>query len=660
MKKALLILFGILFLGGGYFTYSWISKKGESIDPLQLIPGDAIYFLEAKDPIENWSTFSSSKLWTFLKKHSSFAEIAADADYLDELIEDNKQIFKLLGKRHFYLSAHMKGKDDYDFLFLVDLEQASKLDILPEIIRNTVSKKDFIIREDDYEGYTVIDLKDKTTFDHLYIAQVKNYLVCSYTDKLVLHSIDQAEIEDYEMPSTYVDMANRVNADGIARFYMNYAYMDDYLNLYLTGNTASTKALSQSFSYTGVDMELNQDEASLTGYTSLPDSIELYTKILQKYGNTTFGFGEVTSARTAYLLALGIDNFDKFYKEIIALRKKESGSMAEYQSIKNTVEKVLGLNLEKDLLAWIGDEIVLAQNNPSSLHRNEDDFTVAIRADDIDFAEEKLLLVQKRIKRRTPARFRKMQYKTYPIYYLDIKGFFNVFFGKAFAKLTKPYYTIVGDYVIFSNNPKTLVSAIEDYENGLVLQKSVEYQRTAKNLPGNSTLMVYANGPQAYEALAQNIKPSEAVDYRKNKPYITFFKSIGMTYTAQGDGFENKIYMHYAEDLPAEEELPEDESEKLAATYLEDYSELLKDMSEAETFVLKEVNDGEFVKYIKGTQTIQIRAETKDGKFHGDFEEYYENGNMRSEGTYRKGRKTGRWKYYNEAGELTEKEWEGL
>ncbi|MDC0104680.1 hypothetical protein OAJ52_01730 [Bacteroidia bacterium] len=57
---------------------------------------------------------------------------------------------------------------------------------------------------------------------------------------------------------------------------------------------------------------------------------------------------------------------------------------------------------------------------------------------------------------------------------------------------------------------------------------------------------------------------------------------------------------------------------------------------------------------------MQIKAETKDGRFHGDFEEYYQNGNKRSEGNYRKGRKTGRWKYCNEESELPEKEWEGL
>ena len=659
MKKLFLSIIGLGVLAVGYITYSFLSEQIDTANPLQLIPPNAIYILEAEDPIENWKSFSQSTFWTFLKKHPSLAEINEEADYLDTLLNNNRHTFKLLKNRHFYMSAHMKGASDYDFLFLIDLDQASKLNLVSKTIHSLTSDEDYTIRENDYKGYTITDLKDKTDRDHFYLTQVKNYLVCSYTRKLVTTSIDQIEQEDFAMPTSYTQVADELDTDGLARIYLNYSYLDNYLKLYLTDNSSSTKALSRSFSYTGLDLILDKDHATLSGYTSLPDSVELYTKLLQKYGNTRFRFDEVISARTAYLLALGIDDFDEFYQDIVALREKEE-SAAAYNSIKNKVEKVLGLNLEKDVLAWIGDEIILAQNRPSKLHRNEEDFIVAIKADDIDFAKEKLLLLQKKIKRRTPARFRKLQYKTYPIYYLDIKGFFHVFFGKAFGKLTKPYYTIIDDYVIFSNSPRTLVSTIEDYEDGLVLAKSTEYKAAVDELPSSNTLLVYASGPRAYDALKQNIKESEVADYKKSKPYLTFFKTLALSYTASGTGFENEMYVHFVEDAELVGELPPDRSEKLSSEYLEDYAAKLQSMSDAEVFVLQQINNGKFETYYTGNQQVKILAETKNGRFHGDFIEYYINGNKRSEGTYRKGRKIGRWNYYDDQGTRTEKKWEGL
>lgn len=658
MKKVLLYTLTVLLAVGAFFGIRFISTETENVAPLQLIPTDAIYWLETDRPIKNWNTFSESPFWTFMKTHQGLAEIGEDADYLDELIQGNKVLFKLLGNRQFYMSAHVTP-EDYDFLFLIDLEKASKLDLLLPLIRKLANEEDFSLREDDYQGYTVLDLYDKQNKDHLYLAQVKNFLLCSYTDELLLKAIDQAETENFEIPKTYLQVADQMNEDGLARIYVNYDQLDNYLRLYTTENVEFLDAMSKSFAYTGIDMQLNEDDALFSGYTSLPDSVELYTKLLQQYGNTRFRFEEVISARTAYLQAIGIDDFKDFYKAVLQLRGTESESTQEYLAVKNKVETVLGLRLEKDLLAWIGKEIILAQNKPSTLHRNEEDLLVAIRADDIDFAEEKLLLLQKKIKRRTPARFTKMTYKTYDIYYLDIKGFFSVFFGKAFSKLTKPYYTIVDDYVIFSNSPKTLVSTLEDYENGYVLAKSEEYQRSMENLPRESTLLTYIHGPQTYPVLASKVKPSEREEYAKNKPYLSFMRSIAMSYSSSGDGFENTLYLHFVEPEEALEPVPVDESDELAAKYLQDYSVQLKNLSEAETFMLNEVNDGDFVKYYAGNEQIHIKAETKNGKFHGDFEEYDENGTLRSEGSYRKGRKTGRWKYYDEAGELTIKEWEG-
>jgi hypothetical protein len=50
-------------------------------------------------------------------------------------------------------------------------------------------------------------------------------------------------------------------------------------------------------------------------------------------------------------------------------------------------------------------------------------------------------------------------------------------------------------------------------------------------------------------------------------------------------------------------------------------------------------NDSVFEKHFAGTSQLQIKAETKDGRFHDNFEGYYQNGNKRSEGNYRKGQK---------------------
>jgi hypothetical protein len=660
MKKFLIIVVLLAALGGGgFYAYTMFFKSTESTDAINLVPDDAIFFLEAQSPIRNWQKFSNSDLWKFLKMHPTLAEVTDDADYLDKMISDNSLLFSAFGDRTFFMSAHMTKPTDYDFLFIVDLRDAAKFDLMDVAIKNMVSERDYTVTERDFEGYNIIQLFDKKAKDNLYLAQVKNFLVCSYTAKLVENSI----IKEAEAPlandAKYKEVYQRVGNDGIGRFYLQYDLIDDYMKVYTTGNESTMKTISESFSYTGLDMKLEDEEALMTGYTSLPDSADIYTKLIQEYGNAEYGFHNILSSRIAYAQVIALNKFKEFYKKVIEMQSRDPQSLKEYNEMKRTVEKVLGLSLEDDILSWIGNEVVLAQNVPSKLHHNEDDLVVAIKAYNVDYAKEKLLMVQKKIKRRTPAKFKKMSYKSHEIYYLDIKGFFGVFFGKAFGKITKPYYTIIDEYVVFSNSPKTLVALLEDYENGNVVGNMESFKRLQKNIPEKVALFTYVNGETTYDVMGKNVKATEKTNYAKNKKYFNFFKSVGIAYTASGSGFDNNIYMHYSDDYE-EPMIAELEIDSISNKYFEDYTETLKNMSEAEVFVLNEVNDGEFVKYFPGTEIVQLKAETKNGQLHGDFIEYYPNGSIRSEGKYRKGKKVGRWKYYNTEGVLEEKDWEGL
>ena len=643
---------------GGYFIYTLKFKTVETTEAINLIPANAIYFLEAEKPIDNWQDFSSSSFWRFLKKHPYLEEITEDANYLDTLIADNK-FLKYFGDRSFFTSAHLTKKNDYDFLFLVDLKKASKFELTDVVIEKILGNEGYIRTKTDFEGYTIVKLYDKEAKDNLYLCQVKNFLVCSYTYGLVKNSILQESDNQLAKNAKYQEVYNRTSNSGIARLYLQYDLLDDYMKIYTTGNEALMKDLSTSFSFTGLDMVLDENEALLEGYTSLPDSVEIYTRLLQEYGNAEYGFQNIISSRTAYAQVIALNKFKTFYTKVLELRGNDPEALKKYKNLKNKVEKILGLSLEKDILAWIGNEIVLAQNLPSKLHRKEDDLVVAIKAYNVDFAKEKLIGIQRTIKRRTPTKFKKMSYKNYDIYYLDINGLFGGFFGKAFDKLTKPYYTIIDEYIVFSNSPKTLVSLVEDYENGNVLANYEGFKRVADNIGEEAALFTYINGKMAYDVLERNIKPNEKNNYAKNKDYFNFFRSVGISYTSKGEGFENKIYMHFTNDEDLEP-IPEIEVDSLASEYLEDYTKELEKLSEAETFVLTEVNDGRFVKYFKGTEIVHIEAETKNGKLHGDFLEYYKSGTVRSDGKYRKGRKTGRWKYYAEVGTLEEKDWEGL
>ena len=45
---------------------------------------------------------------------------------------------------------------------------------------------------------------------------------------------------------------------------------------------------------------------------------------------------------------------------------------------------------------------------------------------------------------------------------------------------------------------------------------------------------------------------------------------------------------------------------------------------------------------------VKFEVELKDGLKHGDYREYYPNGNLKIKGKFKKGIQTGTWKVYEE------------
>ncbi len=658
MKRVLAITaLAIIVLLTGFLAYVKYIKQNVTTEAFSLIPSDAIYILEADDPIENWNEFSSSPFWNYLAQHAYFKELSGDADYLDSLVNANQFLLDHLGKRNLFMSAHMISNSDYDFFFLVDLKDAGKFQFTTKLIEAIMEGDDYTVFTEKYFGIAISSIKDKVSGEVLHLAQIDNFLALSYTKDIITNCIDEKESPSFSKSAKFTEVKDNVSQNGLARIYFQYDLLEEYMSLYYSDTQGLLKELETSFSFSGLAMSLSDNTLLMNGFTSIPDSITSYTSLLAKHGNSSVNFDKILSSRIAYAQFVGLADFNSFYNELIQLRSETD--VKHYNRMVNKVEKVLGLSLEEDFLSWIGSEVVIAQNLPSKLHNNQDDLIIAIKANDIELATEKLANIQKMIKRRTPAQFRKYEYKNFPIYYLDVNNMFELFFGKAFAKLTKPYYTIIEDYVVFSNNPKTIVSTLEDYENGYTLSNSETFKSVKDEMDNKSALFTYINGELAYEVYQKNVSPKSRSAYHKNKKYIAYFKGIGIAYTADHGGFSNDIYLAFSEENILEVN-PVQNMDSLFNLYYTDFSKDLANLSESESFVLSNLQNNTFIKYYKGTSVIQFKCPTKNGLLHGKANEYYLNGNLKAEGRYRKGKKSGVWKYYDTQGKVEKKKWNGL
>lgn len=674
-KKILLSILAVVVAVIGYTSYDYFLKPIESIKSIYLIPKDAIYIIEMEDAIGSWQKVSEHPMWSHLRKNAYFAELTESANSLDSLLKGNDVLSKLVGKRTILVSAHMFKRNDYDFVFAVDLQRQSKLPI--ESVIDAFIGKGYKVTKRDYKDQKIIELYDKESRETLYMSFIKNNFVGSYQSSLLEAAINQRNEPVIGLDVHYKDIAKQIDQDGMFRLYMQYSYLDEYMKAYMDEENEYVKQLSEQLHFTGLDCDLKDRIIDMKGYTNINDTINSYLLAMLRSGKGAMDITNIAPQRTAFYMGLGFDSFSEFTENFGNLMKESTEDYDEYMENIQKIESFLDISLKDDFLGWVDDELAFIQTQPGKLGK-DNEFAVVLKAKSGEEATERLQFVSDQIRKKTPVKFKEVKYKGYAINFLSVKGFFKILLGKFFSKLDKPYFTVIDDYVVFSNHPQTIKSIIDDYEAEKTLAKLEEFDTFRDEFKDKSNVFIYVQTPVLHQNLKGFVSKETWQDMDKNKEFIVCFSHVGFQLTKDGDMFSTRMASWYKDPVAVAEEaklLVEEAKAKLDtdlgqviikgtngqdSTVTLNTKQMLNAIDEEEIIEITEVPIDDLSaskqeeKYEDGT--IKASFKIKDGLKHGAYYEYHPNGNLKVKGKFDKDQRDGTWRMYDENGDLIKKE----
>ena len=652
MKKAILIVLGLIFGISGYVGYNYFFTNTETLQSIHLVPRNAIYFVASDTPIENWKTIRDSEIWEHLQTNTYFADLTKSANTLDTILNENKKFFDLLGSKRVIVSAHPISKRDYDFLFIVDLKKTAKLLQLKNILKPMLSK-DFSISERTYKKKEIIELFDKTTRETLYLSIINNNLVSSYTHTLVETAIDQITASTIGRDLKFIEINKHTQDNEMFRVFVQYDYLDDFAQIMTNTSNQWITDLSKNLVFSGFDMNLeNGNKIIAEGYTNINDNSYSYLQAFTNAGVSPQKIANIAPHRTSMYFSLGFDDFNLFYENYKTLLEKDTKASTELEKNTKKIEDFLGISIKDNFINWIDDEIALLKLEPMSEGANTD-FAVVLKAKSAKDANTNLDFILKRIKKKTPLKFKQIDYKGYPINFMSIKGFFKVFMGGYFKGLDKPYYTIIDDYVIFSNHPNTIKYIITNYKEKNILASASNYKKFKANFSSKSNVFIYLNTPMSYKSIINSTSGTTKKQLQKNKAYFTSFAQLGVQLFPEKGVFKSKFVIQY-QDQESIIYSDEFKAPKVGPEPIPDDSPVFVDSEERELIETLEINPSDLnakeyeEKYTNGE--LKVRAKLKDGLLDGRYREYYQNGEIKIKGFYKKGKRSGRWKEYDTEG----------
>lgn len=642
MKKVLVVLLILTALAGAYLLWlKWSPDK--FIDAYYLVPDDAVMVIETEDPVAHWQTFSASGIWQGVKSFPAFAEITENADMLDELIKTNQQVFALLGQKHLLISIHMTKAKDYDFVYYADMKEASKSDVIKASLTSIIRQFDYVNTVREFNGVEINEFLDPKSRDVLSIAFVNNYFICTY-NKLLMDKVisTSAQPERQSGLNPHFTEINRLtSAEGMCRLFINYKTFHQYLGVYMD-DVAGLKSLFSGLHYTGLDCSLEEDLLLADGYTLVNDSMSTYLQALSVSGKSATDAEKVFSEKASFFFSMGFSDFNTFYSNLQKLIVNHSEDYREQQTALRKLERMLGINIQKHVFDWIGSEVALAQYETDMLIGNKVRNIMAIKAKDINSAKENLAFIEKQIRKRTPVRFTDVIYKGYDIKYLEVKGLFKAVLGKLFSKIEKPYYTVIDDFVVFSDDPRTLLLTIDDFIAQKTLFNKSEFRDFRSRFADQTSVMAYMSPNHHFANFKGLLNPESWKSTQKNQNYVRCFEHCGLSLSGDGDRMRTVIATQY---MPWKEK------------------EIIADTGESETDTLTSLDLFLISNFQGNMNTVyyengnpRTRAEMDGTTMDGAYMEYYENAVIKVKGRYRNGLKTGTWKYYKPDGKFDYKE----
>ncbi len=649
-KRGLIYLLLTLFISYGlYQIYVFYFDNNDNIQSIYLVPKDAVYIIESQKPINNWDAISKSEIWKHLNTNTYFNTLAKNLNKLDTIFKQQQGTFNRIGNRELLISAHVYAPKQYGFLYVVDLQKIAKLNLIKNNL-NTLINSNYRVSKRNYHEHEITEVYDTKNHETLYISFIKNQMIASYTHKLVEASIDQYSQPEIGRNLNFIEVKKQVGYSDMFRLYFQYDYLDEFIKVFSNTPGYLTETLSKSFEFSGFSFDLDKNTIVANGFTNTNNQATTYLKALQKSGKGQRTISTIAPKKTALYLSFAFTSFTDFYSNFETILKENPTQFKSYLDGTEQIENVLKINLKKHFMSWIDDEIALIQLH-SNVSESKKDVALILKANDIENAEEHLDYILEQIRKRTPVKFKEVNYKGYPINFMSIKGFFKIILGDLFSDIEKPYFTIIEDYVVFSNEPNTLKSIINSYITKETLSNFEAYNDFDDQFDKRSSVFAYINTPNLYNTTYDFVDAATKKQLKANKDYFICFPLIGLQFTPNKNYFKSKLVLDYQNPDFVKLNYTFDDAKQsivLPSTPIiltEDSINKNTIFNISEIYPTDLTADQFIKKYSNGN--VRFSVELKDGLKHGRYKEYYSNGVLKISGKFRKDKQVSTWRVYD-------------
>ncbi len=486
------------------------------------LPTSGIVIYKGIHPVEGFEKLKHTDLFHFLATNESLQQFDSDLHFFDSLLNKSVKLKNLLGGKPLFASVHLTGSNNFDMLFLLQTEEKYTKEEYYNFFKDLGHDLDFYER--NYEGTSIYDVKDVQKNDIFSFSLIHGILAISKNASLVEDALSAFKQNSHKA-SSFIEAA--AVDDQKEKLFINFKNLGNTLAPFV--NPKFKDLVLGLKDYLGVGayaFNFDNESIQLDG-TCISDEQSFLPEAFKEQKEHDAKLLQMLPARCAMALMWNIQDFAKYEQNYLTHKQKDPDKTKENTWTKFLADRrVTSASINKifkgEWAYWL-PEISNSNDSINPIFICKVD---TLHAGLLDSINQNKAYIQ-------------LNYKNYAglkadlIHASDFKILLNSLFGSLFSNFDHPYYTRIGEYLVWSNSSEGIISYINLLISNQPLNNSIKWKAISDNLPANSNFTMFINPPKCNIYLGAILNSSLQSNFKNNTAIINGLDAIYFGLNAQ-------------------------------------------------------------------------------------------------------------------------------
>ncbi len=522
MKKSLVILFGVIFFFTSiYFIWSlWFEKGAANL--WDFVPENSALVYEGNDLGTTLIRLQDLELFQSITQIPSFIKLSDNISKIEDLI-GFKSLYSFIDKTSGLISLHNTSKNEFDFLYVGEMNDLITPDEVVKFIEPLISKSERKKQSRNYLGFELNEVSLSFTDSRLTYSLYDNYFIASFTPYLVEDAIRTFGDINYKsfgkVFSKHKELTKIKKDDG--NIYLNYKSFIKGTQAFAT-NDLDKAFLNSAF----LDLNIENEHISLSGFSFADSNTTL--QMIKGVNGAALDITEVISNSTMILEHFSFQ--DPYYW-------RDQQKNTQQLDLKSShFDKSV---IPRDALKFIGNEIGRAIQL-----RNEKKVPILIvECTNSEGFIQYLSAIAKQIPHQQSDQFFVEQYNEHIIQQLPIKNLPALLFGGIAKDLTDGYYSSFRNYVFISPNLPVLKDFLSDILTENTWGQALSKKKFLGKINKDSPYTIIANGAESWDYLFELMQPKWQNDFLMSEIIFKSFEYLSIQFSSIDDKYFTSIFV---------------------------------------------------------------------------------------------------------------------